>query len=77
MEPWIGMGYLRPASLGGVARSNELKRQNQRTHAEILYERLGLIPPIARPVFIQQPEDFIPVENALSAGCVRPTPECM
>ncbi|MBV8359430.1 MAG: glycosyltransferase family 9 protein [Deltaproteobacteria bacterium] len=49
LEPWFGMGLLRPQDLGGLARANELKRANKRTHGEILYQCLGLPLPVPRP----------------------------
>lgn len=49
VEEWFGMGLLRPASAGGIERANQLKRQNSRTYAQLLYSGLGLPGPIARP----------------------------
>jgi len=49
LELWFGMGLLRSQKLGGLARANELKRANRRTHGEILYKCLGLPLPVPRP----------------------------
>jgi heptosyltransferase II len=49
VEAWFGMGRLRPQSEGGLAHANVLKRANERTHGEILYECLGLPRPVPRP----------------------------
>jgi heptosyltransferase-2 len=46
MEPWFGMGVLRPAEQGGLETANALKKQNRKTVATILYECLGLPGPI-------------------------------
>jgi lipopolysaccharide heptosyltransferase III len=46
---WFGMGILRPLALGGLAAANDLKRANVRTFGELLYEGLGLQPPVERP----------------------------
>lgn len=49
VEPWFGMGILRPADRGGLAQANALKQQNDRTVGALLYDALGLPPPVARP----------------------------
>jgi heptosyltransferase-2 len=49
---WFGMGILRPSALGGLASANTLKRANTRTYGELLYEGLGLSPPVAPPVVV-------------------------
>ena len=49
LAPWFGMGLLRPASQGGLARANELKRDNCESYGEILYRCLGLPKPLQRP----------------------------
>jgi heptosyltransferase II len=49
VAPWFGMGILRPADQGGLDRANELKKQNTKTVATILYESLGLPFPLSRP----------------------------
>ncbi len=49
LEPWFGMGLLRPASAGGIDRANELKRENTFSHGELLYRCLGLSQPVSRP----------------------------
>lgn len=56
MAEWFGMGLLRPEEEGGLARANELKRENRRTHGTILYECLRLPPPVARPQIFVPPE---------------------
>lgn len=56
LAPWFGMGLLRPSSLGGLARANELKRENQSTYGEIIYRCLDLSTPVFRP-FIAIPEE--------------------
>lgn len=56
LEPWFGMGLMRPASQGGLERANELKHLNRSTHAEILYRCLKLPKPIARP-FVRVPDE--------------------
>ena len=47
VEPWFGMGMLRPEERGGLERANALKRVNSRTVAAILYDCLGLPAPAA------------------------------
>jgi heptosyltransferase-2 len=49
VEPWFGMGILRPAEQGGLDRANELKKLNTKTVGTILYESLGLPFPVSRP----------------------------
>jgi len=49
VEPWFGMGILRPAEQGGLERANELKKENTKTVGTILYESLGLPFPVSRP----------------------------
>jgi heptosyltransferase-2 len=56
LEPWFGMGLLRPQHEGGLAQANALKRANQRTHGEILYECLGLPLPVPRPTVTISPK---------------------
>lgn len=53
---WFGMGLLRPEGEGGLARADELKRENQRPYTTILYECLKLPPPVARPQLFLPPE---------------------
>jgi heptosyltransferase-2 len=46
LEPWFGMGILRPAHRGGLDAANALKKTNTKTVATLLYECLGLpLPP--------------------------------
>jgi heptosyltransferase-2 len=49
LDPWFGMGLLRPYARGGLTRANELKRRNTQPWATILYRALGLPSPIGRP----------------------------
>ncbi|MBI4925240.1 MAG: glycosyltransferase family 9 protein [Bdellovibrio sp.] len=49
LAAWFGMGVLRSQENGGLQFANQLKKQNQRSFGEILYECLGLPMPIARP----------------------------
>jgi len=49
VEEWFGMGLLRPASAGGIERANQLKRENNKSYAQLLYSCLNLPGPIARP----------------------------
>jgi heptosyltransferase-2 len=49
LEPWFGMGILRPAEQGSLQRANELKKQNTKTVGTILYEACGLPFPVDRP----------------------------
>lgn len=46
VEPWFGMGILRPEEQGGLASANALKAQNTRTVATLLYKCLGLPLPV-------------------------------
>jgi heptosyltransferase-2 len=55
VEAWFGMGILRPVSQGGLDRANALKRLNDRTVADLLYETLGLPLPIGK-TFIDVPD---------------------
>jgi len=48
VEPWFGMGILRPASRGGLNEANALKKINTKTVATLLYESLGLPTPIGQ-----------------------------
>ncbi len=48
VEPWFGMGILRPADRGGLGAANELKKVNTKTVATLLYECLGLPLPLGR-----------------------------
>ena len=48
VEPWFGMGILRPAEQGGLTTANALKAQNTRTVATLLYECLRLPGPPGR-----------------------------
>ena len=50
VEPWFGMGILRPEPLGGIDRANELKQANSQSHPEIFYKMLDLPAPLARPL---------------------------
>lgn len=69
---WFGMGLLRTESEGGLECANELKRENRRPYATILYESLRLPPPVSRPQIFVPPEarrkaqEWL-VETALSA----------
>ncbi len=49
LEHWFGMGRLRPAEAGGLARANQLKRENSLSYGEIFYRGLALPPPVERP----------------------------
>jgi ADP-heptose:LPS heptosyltransferase len=49
VQAWFGMGILRPDSLGGLDAANALKRANDRTYGELLYQGLGLPLPVDRP----------------------------
>jgi heptosyltransferase-2 len=49
VEPWFGMGILRPQEQGGLDRANELKKVNTKTVGTLLYESLGLPFPVSRP----------------------------
>jgi heptosyltransferase-2 len=49
LSAWFGMGILRPDALGGLAAANQMKRDNTRTYGELLYDGLGLAPPVAPP----------------------------
>jgi len=49
LEPWFGMGILRPRELGGLDEANALKKRNAKTVATIFYETLGLPFPVGRP----------------------------
>ncbi len=42
VEPWFGMGLLRPDECGGRAKADELKKLNTQTYEHILCEILGL-----------------------------------
>jgi heptosyltransferase-2 len=53
---WFGMGLLRPEGEGGLARANDLKRNNSRPYSTILYECLKLPLPVARPQIFVPPE---------------------
>ena len=46
VEPWFGMGILRPAEQGGLVTANALKAQNTKTVATLLYECLALPAPV-------------------------------
>ncbi len=48
VEPWFGMGILRPASRGGLEAANALKKVNTKTVAALLYQCLGLPGPVGR-----------------------------
>jgi ADP-heptose:LPS heptosyltransferase len=56
MAEWFVMGLLRPESEGGLARANELKRENRRPYSNILYECLKL------PLPVHRPQIFVPAE---------------
>jgi heptosyltransferase II len=49
LEHWFGMGRLRDPEAGGLARANQLKRENSLSYGEIFYNGLALPPPIERP----------------------------
>jgi ADP-heptose:LPS heptosyltransferase len=49
VQEWFGMGILRPDSLGGLDAANALKRANDLTYGELLYQGLGLPLPVDRP----------------------------
>ena len=48
LAPWFGMGLLRPSEKGGLLQANEEKRNNTRSYEELLYDCLGLFPPVER-----------------------------
>lgn len=49
VEPWFGMGLLRPDEKGGIAAANARKAVNEKTFGEILYGCLDLPGPVERP----------------------------
>jgi heptosyltransferase-2 len=57
MSLWFGMGLLRSAKAGGIARANQLKVQNRLSYCHILYECLDLSPPIAGPQLFVTPDE--------------------
>lgn len=50
VQPWFGMGILRPEEQGGLTSANVLKARNTKTVATLLYECLGLPGPVGRPL---------------------------
>ena len=48
VEPWFGMGILRPESRGGLDAANALKKANDKTVAALLYQCLALPGPPGR-----------------------------
>ena len=66
VDEWFGMGRLRRAENGGLARANQLKRANLHDYGEILYRALRLPLPVARPTLVV-PED----ERAWAAEWLR------
>ncbi len=75
VEPWFGMGILRPAEQGGLATANALKAQNTKTVATLLYECLALPGPIGHTL-IAVPESEIEVASdwLASAGLLDRRP---
>jgi heptosyltransferase-2 len=67
---WFGMGLLRPEGEGGLARANELKRENRRPYSTILYECLKLPPPVARPQLFVPPEARRAAQEWLAAAAL-------
>ncbi len=49
------MGMLRSPDLGGIPEANQLKKQNTKEFAELLYAGLELPPPIERPQLFIDP----------------------
>ena len=48
VDPWFGMGILRPEEQGGLTSANALKARNTKTVATLLYECLDLPLPVGR-----------------------------
>jgi heptosyltransferase-2 len=73
VAPWFGMGMLRPPELGGLAAANDLKRANTRTYGDLLYDALGLPPPVARPMVAIPPEAHAAASEWLGVRGISPS----
>lgn len=66
VEPWFGMGLLRPAELGGKQKADQLKAANRRTFQDIFTNMLGLSS-VVRTVADTKPELYLTLDE-LNAG---------
>ncbi len=75
VEPWFGMGILRPAEQGGLVTANALKAQNTKTVATLLYECLALPAPVGHTLIaVPEAESQAASDWLASAGLLDRRP---